>query len=547
MKRLLCVLLALLMMTGSLSLAESDKPVPGKITVMVFDRGNVPSSEGNAANNRWTQWVKDHAPVEVEFLSVARAEADQILVHLFATGKAPDYIPYGSNPQAFVTNGMCLEITDDMLQQVPNYLKRIAAYPEADKAATFSGVRYGFGYAENVFHNHNIVIRKDWLDNLGLSIPTTTDELLNIMQAFTIGDPDGNGLHDTWGTSLTGDSQRIYAHMWGFPWPEKYVEDGEGSVVYAWDRMEAWLDFCKTIVNSGYMNPDFMLMKGDDDRVDFLNGRIGIYGQARFANPSSGSSLYRDFMARNPEAELVSFALPATEYGQYTAYINGGVSFDGFINPKTENLKGVLAYVNWLMEPEVEEYLSFGPLGEYYAKSDDGTYYAVASADRIEDELAWSPFYDATIKLNGDETDRFANDQYNQYLISGDPVTQQYGALFYQLSSIANATGASDPRKWQQFLPVLPSDLQAIKVRTNAEVDAILKAALINPRITAAEAVANARQVWIDAGGERVDAFYAEYYASAGDTALRMSDFDRMKAMPRLTDAARSVYEQLSQ
>ncbi len=544
MKRLLCMLCACVLM-GAICPARGEKSVPGKITVMVFDRGTVPTGEGDAANNRWTQWVMDNAPVEVEFVAVARADVDQILMHLFATGQAPDYIPYGSNPQAFVTKGMCMEVTDEMLRQVPNYLKRIAAYPEADKAATFGGVRYGFGYAENVFHNHNIVIRKDWLDNLGLSLPTTTDELLDIMQAFTIGDPDGNGLQDTWGTSMTGDTQRIYAHMWGFPWPEKYIETEDG-VVYAWDRMEDWLDYCKTIINSGYVNPDFMIMKGDDDRVDFLNGRIGIYGQGRFCQPETGLALYRDFMARNPGAELTSFALPATENGRYTAYNNGGVSFEGFINPRTQNLEGVLAYVNWLMDPAVDEYLSFGPLGEYYEKNADGTYYAVVPAETIESELAWSPFYDASIKLNGDETDRFANEQYNQYLISDDPVTQQYGVLFYRLHCIANEAGASDPRKWQQFLPVLPDALQSIKVKANADVDAILRTAMIDPRVTAAQAVAQAKQVWIDAGGEQVDAFYAAYYADAGENVLRMSDFDAMKAMPRLTDAARLTYDRLT-
>lgn len=546
MKRLLCVLCVLMLVMG-MSFASADKPVPGRITVMVFDRGNVPSSEGNAANNRWTQWVKDNAPVEVEFVSVARADADQILVHLFANDNAPDYIPYGSNPQAFVTNGMCMEVTDEMLQQAPNYLKRIAAYPEADKAATFGGVRYGFGYVENIFHNHNIVIRKDWLDNLGLSVPATTEELLQVIHAFTYDDPDGNGIDDTWGTSMTGDSQRIYAHMWGFPWPEKYVEDAQGNVVYGWDRMEDWLGFIKQIIADGCVNPDFMIMKGDDDRVDFLNGRIGIYGQARFANPSSAVTLYRDFMERHPEAELVSFSLPETKNGKYSAYINGGVSFDGFINPKTEQLDAVLAYVNWLMDPAVEEYLSFGPLGEYYDKSEDGTYYAVASAEVIEAELAWSPFYDASIKLSGGESDRFATEQYNQYLISSDPMTQAFGVLFYQMSCIANESGAPDPRKWQQFLPVLPNELQEIKVKTNAEVDAILKAAMVDPRTTAAEAVAKARALWETAGGTQVDAFYAEYYATAGDSVLRMSDFEAMKVTPRLTEAAQAAYDKLTQ
>ncbi len=545
MKGLLCICCALILALTGLPAASGEEE-RGSITVMVFDRGTVPVGEGNAADNRWTQWVREHAPVEVEFVSVARAEADQILMHLFATGQAPDYIPYGSNPQAFVTKGMCLEITDEMLQQVPNYLKRISAYPEADKAATFGGVRYGFGYAENVFHNHTLIIRKDWLDHLGLSIPTTTEDLLSVMQAFTNDDPDGNGLDDTWGTSMTGDTQRIYAHMWGFPWPEKYIEDENGGIVYAWDRMEKWLDYCKTIINSGYMNPDFMIMKGDDDRVDFLNGRIGIYGQGRFTQPGTALSLYRDFMERNPGAELISFSLPATEYGRYTAYINGGASFDGFINPKTENLSAVLAYVNWLMEPEVEEYLSYGPLGEYYARTEEGTYYAIAPMEKIEAELAWSPFYGVAMKLNGDEKNRFANDQYNQYLISDDPIAQEFGVLFYELACIANEPGASDPRKWQQFLPVLPDALQAVKTAANADVDAILKAAMINPRVTAASAVAQARQVWTEAGGQQVDAFYAAYYAAQGQSSLRMSDFDSMKAMPCLTEEAQKVYERLA-
>lgn len=544
MKRLICAICALMLCFG---LASAEKAVPGKITVMVFDRGNVPSHEGNAANNRWTQWVMDNAPVEVEFVSVARADADQILVHLFANGNAPDYIPYGSNPQTFVSNGMCMEVTDEMLLQVPNYIKRITAYPEADKAATFGGVRYGFGYAENVFHNHNVVIRKDWLDALHLDVPTTTEELLQVMHAFTYDDPDGNGVDDTWGTSMTTDSQRIYAHMWGCPWPEKYIEDADGRVVYSWDRIEDWLTFIRQIIADGCVNPDFMIMKGDDDRVDFLNGRIGIYGQARFENPSSAVTLYRDFMERNPGAELVAFALPETKNGKFTAYINGGVSFGGFINPDTKQLDAVLAYVNWLMDPAVEEYLSFGPMGEYYDKTEDGTYYPVASAEKIENELAWSPFYDASLMLSGGEEDPLATALYNQYLISADPMTQEFGALFYQLSCIANEPGASDPRKWQQFLPVLPKELQTIRAKANAEVDAILQAAMIDPRTTAGEAVAKARDVWEASGGTQVDAFYEAYYAAAGDDALRMSDFERMKTTPSLTEAAQVVYDRLTQ
>lgn len=69
---------------------------------------------------------------------------------------------------------------------------------------------------------------------------------------------------------------------------------------------------------------------------------------------------------------------------------------------------------------------------------------------------------------------------------------------------------------------------------------------MVNPHITAAEAVTNARTLWENAGGIEVDAFYADYYANAGDSALRMSDFEQMKAVPRLTEAVQAVYDRLT-
>ncbi len=39
-------------------------------------------------------------------------------------------------------------------------------------------------------------IRKDWLDNLGLEIPTTVDEMHDVLEAFVNDDPNGNGKQD---------------------------------------------------------------------------------------------------------------------------------------------------------------------------------------------------------------------------------------------------------------------------------------------------------------------------------------------------------------
>ncbi|MBW7461450.1 extracellular solute-binding protein, partial [Paenibacillus sepulcri] len=46
-----------------------------------------------------------------------------------------------------------------------------------------------------------MIFRKDWLDNLGLKAPTTTDELYNTIKAFTLDDPDKDGKNNTVGVA----------------------------------------------------------------------------------------------------------------------------------------------------------------------------------------------------------------------------------------------------------------------------------------------------------------------------------------------------------
>lgn len=43
---------------------------------------------------------------------------------------------------------------------------------------------------------YRVYINQKWLDNLGLEVPTTTDELKNVLKAFREQDPNGNGQQD---------------------------------------------------------------------------------------------------------------------------------------------------------------------------------------------------------------------------------------------------------------------------------------------------------------------------------------------------------------
>ena len=48
-------------------------------------------------------------------------------------------------------------------------------------------------------------VKKKWLDNCNLEVPTNYDEYMNMLKAFTEGDPDGNGVNgDTYALSAAG-------------------------------------------------------------------------------------------------------------------------------------------------------------------------------------------------------------------------------------------------------------------------------------------------------------------------------------------------------
>lgn len=528
---------------GQTEVGDQKEVSYGKISVMTYDRGTINSSEGTMTDNRWTKWINENAPFdEVTFVAVPKAEAPQTMSNLFSAGGGPDVVATYEDTLPFVNNGMALEITDEMLDKMPNYKKMLEEYPIIDKLCKVNGKRYTIGKMSNVLPNHTIVIRRDWLDNLGLSMPETPEELLEICRAFTEDDPDGNGKDDTWGISMTTDTQRILAHMWGFPSPEKYTMNN-GELTYAWDRMESWLEYTKKIIDNGYVNPDFLTMKGDDDRADFLNGKIGIYGSGRFSQVNT--SIYKDFKASNPDGQLDTFPLPATEYGAYTGYMNGGPSIVGFINAETENVDGALAYINWLCDPEISEYLMYGEDGVYYTKDSEGTH-VVVDAAKNEVEFNYASDY-SIIKnelLTGSENpvNIHADDYYNQYLKSDDPVMHEFGDLYYKMALIVNDTQAIEPRKWQQALPVLPTELNIIKAtadpQTNEKLDS-LKAGLANKDLSAHEIMENVKKAWYDAGGQKVEDYYRQYYEDTGADALLAEDYDALKDQPVMTENAK--------
>src|SRR5699024_4406086 len=78
---------------------------------------------------------------------------------------------------------------EDYLGDYPN----IAAIdPKILDGARLDGVLYGVPQQQPLAR-YGVLVRQDWLDELGLDTPHTLDELREVAQAFTEADPTGTG------------------------------------------------------------------------------------------------------------------------------------------------------------------------------------------------------------------------------------------------------------------------------------------------------------------------------------------------------------------
>jgi putative aldouronate transport system substrate-binding protein len=129
---------------------------------------------------------------------------------------------------------------------------------------------------------HNVpanFVRKDWLDAVGMKMPTTTDELFNVLVAFTTKDPDGNGKNDTYGMGGSkglfnmGQAFNPFGVVYGYgDWTRA---DGKVVPYIVRPEMKEALAFIKRCYDAGVIDPDSFVQDGNKywEKV-----RQGAYG-----------------------------------------------------------------------------------------------------------------------------------------------------------------------------------------------------------------------------------------------------------------------------
>jgi putative aldouronate transport system substrate-binding protein len=290
---------------------------------------NAAASEAGQPPDNWSayQLIRDKAGVNLTLVQLPSTSSDQDtkINTAAAANVLPDLFQVQRDVWYKLVKAGLIAPVDKLLPLMPTRTKLRYSDTVRNKLVTLNGKLYGFAEPGALAGTDGFVIRKDWLDKLGLKAPKTIDDFYEVAKAFTLNDPDGNGKNDTYGfcgyieplsMAQQGLGSRFDAIMGAFgadsTWDITSAKDFGLKV-----RKPGYYDaiaFMKRLNDEKLIDPDWATLKKDDFRARWKQGRFGMMTEGYAALAMQAN--YKDFDANFPDGEWMAAPVPTGPKGQ---------------------------------------------------------------------------------------------------------------------------------------------------------------------------------------------------------------------------------------
>ncbi|GBF72319.1 ABC transporter substrate-binding protein [Paenibacillus sp. 598K] len=376
------------------------KSDPITLKVELFDRNNTPDGAPPITDNFMTQYVQenfgDPNNITVEFVTLPRSEEVQKLNVLMASNSAPDIVfTYDkATVQNYVKSGGLTDlgpIIDEHGDQLKKVLGPSLPY------GMFDGKQYTIPALRVITAQTTTFIRKDWLDQLGLPLPETTEQFVDALRAFKEQDP-----------GKTGGKVIPYSYIDVFHmqpllqsfWDWNNISERDLYAVPKWKQPgnKEGLRLLNQMYNEKLIDPDFGL--GSEFSQVFAQQVVN--GIAGAATPNTNEPVYNGYYANlkenNPDAVLEPIDPFTTPDGKHPKPIYSPTGAYLMVPKASKNAEAAVKYLNWMAQPENILALQNGKAGVSYEIGEDGLPFVL---DTPEAQQLLYNYYDYCIILNG--------------------------------------------------------------------------------------------------------------------------------------------------
>ncbi len=283
--------------------------------------------------------------------------------------------------------GKLIDLRPYLAENCPNLTALLAAHPEWEKdIALQDGAIVALPAIDELQFNNSMWINTLWLKNVGMAMPTTVDELTEVLRAFKKYDANLNGdsRDEVPLTFMSLWDLRFLAHGFGVNANDYYmtVQEGVVSQTLTTDANRAFLTWLNTLWTEGLLD---------------LNGFSGLRDMSISAGTSEDSpAVYGVMFAGSPASmvpsghlEEYALLMPLTYEGrQVYRDLTGDVIRGTFAI--TSVCKDPAALLRWVDLLYTEEGFVLSEIGREdveYSVNDDGTWLWLETGEVLTSEI----------------------------------------------------------------------------------------------------------------------------------------------------------------
>lgn len=371
--------------SGEVNLYGFDEPVTIKVGISYAAASDFTFLGGETVeDNAWMDLYNENNIFLDILYNVDPSQEATKLSTAIMSGDYPDIIRTdAAEYKNYVESGVIADITDVYEQYASEELKEYMNFDGgmSVEALQVDGRIYGLPQISDPYSGCNLMfIRQDWLDNLGLEVPETMDELKEVAHAFTYDDPDGNGQNDTYGLALdgvnvlgnsVGDTDPIFNAFGCYLGDDgmTYVEGENGEVTWGGantEGMKAALSFLQELYTDGAIAKDFITMDYQSVFEEVGSGRCGIW----FGPNWAGMDPIINAAQNDENAHIVAAAIPdGLNQGGTKAYAASSPDTIYCVSSQCENPEVLIKLWNLSVKYQSPEYTTPEEYNMYFGDS----------------------------------------------------------------------------------------------------------------------------------------------------------------------------------
>jgi putative aldouronate transport system substrate-binding protein len=396
---------------------------------------NVSPNYANLGDTPFGKGLQERTGVKITFLHPPAGGADEQFNLLVASNDLPDilerpWLNYPGGPEKAISDGVILKLNDTMDKYAPYLTAVLKGNADYDRAVkTDNGSYFAFPFIRGhtaLLTSRGLMIRQDWLNELGLQMPTTIDEWHTVLTAFKtqkgVQSPfsfEYGSLNDVLGFALAynappgwfiGDDGKVHFGP---------IENGRRDYLSTFSR---WYKEGLVDQDVATLQMEQVAAKMTSGRagssMGWMGSRLGVWTNA--ARPT------------NPSFTLAPAPFPVVNKGDSPKMGSTELPFSNSgscaITASSKNITLAARVLDWAYGDEGHMFYNFGIEGESY------------------NMVNGYPAYTDWILKNP----------------SGWPIAQSLGAY---VRSVYNGPFVQDLRYFEQYM-VLPEQQNAIKVWT---------------------------------------------------------------------------------